>query len=85
MKEGRRLHVFDAGTRGCADGLAAEFKRRLGEIPVGESLQVVVRDPAAKADLPALARLLGQTVMAVEEHQDGRLIINVEKTKWAKS
>jgi len=74
-------HVFDAGAMGCADGLAQEFRRQLSEVPVGESLQVVVRDPAAREDLPALARLLGQTVTSVEAHDDGRLAINVERIR----
>jgi len=74
-------HHFDAGAMGCADGLAQEFRRRLGEVSVGESINVVVRDPAAKEDLPALARLIGQRVTAVETHDDGRLEITVERIK----
>ena len=74
-------HTFDAGPMGCADGLAQEFRRRLNEVPVGDSLSVVVRDPAAKEDLPALARMLGQSVTSVEAHEDGRLTINVERVK----
>jgi tRNA 2-thiouridine synthesizing protein A len=73
--------VFDAGGMGCADGLAQEFRRQLGEVAVGDSLTVVVRDPAAKEDLPALARLLGQSVTSVEAHDDGRLAIKVERIK----
>ena len=74
-------HIFDAGAMGCADGLAQEFRRRLAEVPLGESLSVVVRDPAAKEDLPSLARMLGQSVTSVEAHRDGRLTINVERVK----
>ena len=74
-------HRFDAGTLGCADGLAQEFRRRLGEVPVGESISVLVRDPAAKEDLPALARMLGQSVTSVEAYGDGRLEIKVERIK----
>lgn len=73
--------VFDAGAMGCADGLAEEFKRQLSGVPIGDSLTVLVRDPAAKEDLPALARLLGQSVKSIEAHADGRLAINVEKIK----
>ena len=73
------VHVLEAGDRGCADGLAQEFRRRLAAIPAGDSLAVIVSDPAAKEDLPALARLLGQSVTSVEAHKDGRLTINVEK------
>jgi TusA-related sulfurtransferase len=74
-------HTFDAGPMGCADGLAQEFRRRLNEVPIGDSIGVVVRDPAAKEDLPALARMLGQSVTSMEAHEDGRLTINVERVK----
>ncbi|MGZ6299754.1 MAG: nuclear transport factor 2 family protein [Candidatus Limnocylindria bacterium] len=74
-------HVFEAGAMGCADGLAEEFRRRMAGVPVGASLSVVVRDPAAKEDLPALARMLGQAVTSMEAHDDGRLTINVEKRR----
>jgi tRNA 2-thiouridine synthesizing protein A/cysteine desulfurase len=73
--------IFDAGAMGCADGLAQEFRRRLEDVPVGGSLRVVVRDPAAKEDLPSLARLLGQRVASTEAQDDGRLSITVERRK----
>jgi TusA-related sulfurtransferase len=73
--------VFDAGAMGCADGLAQEFRRQIASVPVGGSLKVVVSDPAAKEDLPSLARLLGQRVSSTEAHDDGRLAITVEKQK----
>jgi TusA-related sulfurtransferase len=74
-----RTHAFDAGTMGCADGLASEFRRRIGGIPVGDILVVTARDPAAKEDLPPLARLMGHTVHSVEAPGDGRLVITVER------
>ena len=73
--------IFDAGSMGCADGLAEEFRNRLTEVPVGGHLAVVVRDPAAKEDLPSLARMLGQRITSSEATADGRLIITVEKKK----
>jgi TusA-related sulfurtransferase len=75
------IQVFEAGAMGCADGLAQEFRRRLTKVPVGGSLEVVVSDPAAKEDLPSLARLLGQRVTSTEAHDDGRLTITVERQK----
>jgi len=72
-------HEFDAGTMSCGDGLASEFRRRIGAIPVGDVLTVTARDPAAKEDLPPLARLMGHTVRSVEAPDDGRLVITVEK------
>jgi TusA-related sulfurtransferase len=75
------LLVFDAGNLGCADGLAQEFRRRMAGVPVGASLTVVVADPAAKEDLPPLARMLGHTVKAMQPLGDGRLTITVERRK----
>jgi TusA-related sulfurtransferase len=74
-----RPHRFDAGTLGCADGLAQEFRRRVLAIPVGDLLLVETSDPAAKEDLPPLARMMGHTVRSVEPSGDGRLLITVER------
>lgn len=73
--------VFDAGNLGCADGLAGEFQRRITGIPVGASLVVLAADPAAKEDLPPLARMLGHAVMSSGTLEDGRLEITVERRK----
>src|SRR5947209_6208793 len=74
-------HVFDAGDMGCADGLAQEFRRQIAKVSIGGSLKVVVSDPAAKEDLPSLARLLGQRITSTEAHGDGRLTVTVERQK----
>ncbi len=75
------VHHFDAGAMGCADGLADEFRRRIGAIPLGDVLVVVARDPAAKEDLPPLARMLGQTVRSTEATGDGRHQFTIERTR----
>jgi TusA-related sulfurtransferase len=74
-----RVHAFDAGDLGCADGLAGEFRRRVQQIPVGHVLVVSTRDPAAKEDLPPLARMMGHVVRSVEASGDGRLLVSVER------
>ena len=74
-----RVHAFDAGDLGCADGLAREFRRRVQQIPVGHVLVVSTRDPAAKEDLPPLARMMGHVVRSVEAPGDGRLLVSVER------
>jgi TusA-related sulfurtransferase len=74
-------HPFDAGDLGCADGLATEFRRRIGAIPVGDVLVVTARDPAAKEDLPPLARMMGHEVRSIETPGDGRLQITVERRR----
>ena len=74
-------HPFDAGDLGCADGLATEFRRRIGAIPVGDVLVVTARDPAAKEDLPPLARMMGHEVRSIETPGDGRLLMTVERRR----
>ena len=73
--------IFDAGDMGCADGLAQEFRRQIAKVSIGGSLEVGVSDPAAKEDLPSLARLLGQRITSTAAHDDGRLSITVERQK----
>ena len=73
------MHMFDAGSLGCADGLAQEFRSRIRAIPLGDSLVVATVDPAAKEDLPPLARLMGHRVRSVESSEHGRLLITVER------
>jgi TusA-related sulfurtransferase len=72
-------HRFDAGAMGCADGLAREFRRRILAIPFGDILEIETTDPAAKEDLPPLARMMGHTVHSNESLGDGRLLITVER------
>lgn len=74
-----RVHRFDAGDLGCADGLAGEFRKQMQEIPLGDVLVVSTRDPAAKEDLPPLARMMGHAVRSIEAPGDGRLLVSVER------
>jgi len=79
--ESSSVHPFDTGDLGCADGLASEFRRRIGAIPVGDVLVVTARDPAAKEDLPPLARMMGHEVRSIETPDDGRLLMTVERRR----
>ncbi len=74
-----RMHRFDAGDLGCADGLAGAFRKHMQEIPVGHVLVVSTRDPAAKEDLPPLARMMGHVVRSIEAPGDGRFLVSVER------
>jgi TusA-related sulfurtransferase len=80
-RSGEEVEVFDAGDMGCGDGLAAAFRRRIAAVPVGASLVTVVGDPAAREDLPPLARMLGHGVTSVESQEDGRCRITVERRR----
>jgi TusA-related sulfurtransferase len=75
------VHRFDAGELGCGTGLPREFRARLGQIPVGHQLEVVTRDPAAREDLPSLARMLGHRVVAMDSGPDGEITIRVERER----
>ena len=79
--ESSGTHRFDAGNLGCPDGLASEFRRRIGAIPIGDVLVVTARDPAAKEDLPPLARMMGHAVLSIDSPGDGRLLITVERRR----
>lgn len=80
LAEGPR-HVFDAGDLGCGDGLAAEFRRQVDAIPPGAILEVITSDPAAREDLPPLARMTGHAVLNVQNRGDGRTVVTVEKKR----
>jgi TusA-related sulfurtransferase len=73
------LHRYDAGNLGCADGLAGEFRRHMQQSPIGDVLEVTTRDPAAKEDLPPLARMMGHVVRSIEAPGDGRVLVRVER------
>ena len=75
------VHRFEAGELGCGTGLPREFRARLGQIPVGHQLEVVTRDPAAREDLPSLARMLGHRVVAMDSGPDGEITIRVERER----
>jgi TusA-related sulfurtransferase len=74
-------HRYDAGNLGCADGLAGQFRQQIQRIPIGHLLVVSTSDPAAKEDLPLLARLMGHLVVSIEAPGDGRTLITVERGK----
>ena len=76
-----RAHRYDAGNLGCADGLAGQFRQQIQGIPIGHLLVVSTSDPAAKEDLPSLARLMGHVVVSIEASGGGRTLITVERGK----
>lgn len=75
------MDVFDAGDKGCADGLAQEFRQRIASVAIGGSLVATVRDPAAREDIPPLARMLGPTVKSVEGQDEGTYRLTVVRRK----
>ncbi len=77
--EAINLRYYDAGELGCGSGLPQEFRRQIGAIPIGSVLEVIARDPAAKEDLPSLARLLGHLVLSVKTSTDGKTVVAVQR------
>ena len=75
-----RVHEFDACDLGCGSGLPAEVRRQIAAIQPGDQLRIVARDPSAREDLPALARLMGHRVVAIEAGP-GATIITLERTR----
>jgi TusA-related sulfurtransferase len=76
---GSAVELFDAGSMGCGDGLAPEFRRRIQALPTGAVLRVIVRDPSAKEDLPPLARMMGHSIQSIDTLDDGRVQVDVER------
>jgi TusA-related sulfurtransferase len=72
--------VCDFGEMGCGE-LPMEFRRNMQSLEVGSSIEFVVRDPAAKEDLPPLARMMGHRVLAEDERDDGALSVVVERAR----
>ena len=76
---GTEVRRVDAGELGCGSGLPQEFRRQVSALPVGGILETATRDPAAKEDLPALARLLGHQVLSVTTSPEGQTIVIVKR------
>lgn len=73
------IERWDAGDLGCSDGLPAELRRHLQAVQAGGVLEVTVRDPAAKEDLPPLTRMMGHAVEQIDELPDGRLVVRIRR------
>lgn len=65
---------FDAGELGCGSGLPQAFRQQIESVPVGGTLEVFAHDPAAREDLPSLARLLGHRVVELSDTPRGTRI-----------
>lgn len=78
-EEAGPANVFDAGDLGCGSGLPAAFRERIDGVAVGQQLEVIARDPSARQDLPALARMLGHRVLSIETGHDGTIVFQVER------
>ena len=73
--------TYDAGSMGCGEGLPMEFRRRVHSVEVGEVIEIVLRDPSAKDDLPSLARMMGHRIRSMRDRDDGALVVLVERAR----
>lgn len=73
--------IYDAGDTGCGEGLHMEFRRRLQTLEVGELIEVTMRDPSAKEDLPPLVRMMGHRIRSTEELGNGSMKLVVERAR----
>lgn len=73
------IRQYDAGELGCGSGLPQAFRQEIGTVPVGAVLEVRTRDPSAREDLPALARLLGHRVLRVVSTPEGTTVLAVQR------
>jgi TusA-related sulfurtransferase len=64
------VREFSAGDRACGDGVGRDLRAWWAACPPGTRTVVTMRDPSTKADVPALARLLGHSIEATTEAGD---------------
>jgi tRNA 2-thiouridine synthesizing protein A len=54
---------WDAGDLGCGE-LVVQLRQRLDAMQPGQLLELVARDPGARADIPAWCRMTGHALIA---------------------
>lgn len=68
--ENEEVREFSAGDRACGDGVGRDLRAWWAACPPGTRTVVTARDPSTKADVPALARLLGHSIEETTETGD---------------
>lgn len=58
-------HRWDAGEMGCGQ-LVFELRRRMNELPAGDTLELTALSPGAPTDLPAWCRMTGHALLSAE-------------------
>ena len=56
---------WDAGELGCGE-LVLELRLRMEAMQPGQLLQLIARDPGARADIPAWCRMTGHPLIAAQ-------------------
>ena len=72
--------IRDLGYMGCRE-VPMEFRRVMQSLEVGEVIEFRMRDPAAKDDLPSLARMMGHRILSEKDLDDGYRSVVVERAR----
>ena len=54
---------------------------KLDEMNIGETLEVIADDPAAKSDIETLVKNLGHEILSINEEEDDVVKIVIKKIK----
>ena len=71
---------YYCGWVGC-DEIPMIVRRHLQEVEVGDVVEFLVREPSSKEDTPPFCRMLGHRILSTDLHEDGALVIRVERAR----
>ena len=71
---------YDCGWVGC-DEMPMIVRRHIQDVEVGAVVEFLVYEPSSKEDTPPFCRMLGHRILAVEQQEDGGLVIRVERAR----
>lgn len=74
------IRTFDYGNKGCGEGVSTQFKQDIAGVDPGQMVEVIVREPSARTDLPAMCRMLGHDLVWSDE-SDGVLRMHVVRAR----
>ena len=70
-------HTLDA-TRLLCPMPVIKLSQQIGDLSVGDTIEIFATDPGVKNDIPAWCRVHGDAVLSVEE-QDEKIVLLIEK------
>jgi TusA-related sulfurtransferase len=78
--DGDKIVRYDCGWVGC-DEMPMIVRRHLQAVEVGDVVEFLVYEPSSKEDTPPFCRMLGHRILAVDQQEDGGLVIRVERAR----
>ena len=70
-------HTLDA-TRLMCPMPVIKLSQKIGDLSVGDTIEIIATDPGVKHDIPAWCRVHGHSVLGVEE-RDEKIVLLIEK------